>query len=167
MRPRIRQRLTQRQVANAMEFMGGGVEMLPPKTRGPTGTQKESAVNDAVKDWARIRQGVLYRNRRGMADLPKGGKMPFGLGPNGYGDLVGYLTIQITPEMIGRNMAVFSMIESKRPKTLLDRGGVEEDHQRDRILEVRAAGGIAGFARDAEQAEAIYQEWRNGFQTRR
>jgi hypothetical protein len=151
---------TRRQTTAAVSFLSLGTpnEVPMPEYRAPVkrGKQKESLVNDAVKDWANLRGGVLYRNRRGMVRLQNGNMMPIGLGPNGTGDLIGYLTITITPDMVGRKVAVFSMIESKTST------GTLEDHQRDRILEVRDAGGISGCARSAEDSERILQAWRAG-----
>lgn len=151
---------TRRQTTAAVAFLslGTDAEIPMPAYRAPVkrGKQKESLVNDAVKQWAQMRGGVLYRNRRGMVQLQSGARMPIGLGPNGTGDLIGYLTITITPDMIGRKVAIFSMIESKTAT------GKLEDHQRDRILEVRDAGGISGCARSAEDSEQILQTWKAG-----
>ncbi len=147
---------SQRAIRNQLAFMAGSTKMEAPQATnrtGPRGRQPESKVNDAVKEWARYRQGVLYRNRRGMVELRSGAKMPIGLGPNGYGDNVGYLTVTITPEMVGRRVAVFTMIESKV------RGGAD-DHQLKHIEEVRDAGGIAGCATSAEDCEQILTHWR-------
>lgn len=120
----------------------------------PRGRQPESKVNDAVKEWACVRNGVLYRNRRGMVDLPNGGKMPIGLGPNGTGDLVGYIRVQITPEMVGRTLPIYTEIESKTETGRL------ADHQLARIEELRDADAISGCARNAEDAERLLQRWR-------
>lgn len=125
----------------------------PKKERKNSGRQPESAVNDEVKRWANARDGVLYRNRRGMVELRSGVRLPIGLGPNGYGDLCGYLTIQITPAMVGRRVAVFAMVESKTEKGRLD------DHQLQMIEEVRDAGGIAGCCRSAVDAEVMLATW--------
>jgi hypothetical protein len=147
---------SQRSIRNQLAFMGGSAQMEAPSARaGKRGRQPESKVNDAVKEWARYRGGVLYRNRRGMVQLPSGGQMPVGLGPNGYGDNVGYLTITVTPAMVGRRVAVFAMIESKV------RGGAD-DHQLMHIEAVRDAGGIAGCANNAEDCERILLTWKEG-----
>lgn len=161
MRPKIPTRPSKRSLAAYDAFASGQLDKMPayvaPKKRGK---QPESASNDAVKQWANYRNGILYRNRRGMVDMPWG-KMPFGLGPNGYGDNVGYLTITVTPEMVGRKIAVFSMIECKRADKALSTPDTN-DHQEKMIQEVRSAGGFAGFARQAEDAERLWQEWLRG-----
>ena len=162
MKPRLSRPPSKRAVRNHLAFLSGATVMEQPNKRsGPRGKQPESASNDAVKQWANLRNGVLYRNRRGMFELPNGTKLPYGLGPNGYGDNVGYLTITITPDLVGRKVAVFSMIECKRAdKALKDPS--EYGDQFKYIEEVRDAGGIAGLARQAEDAEEILTNWRNG-----
>jgi len=149
---RYARRPTQRAVRNQLEFMRGGTTMEQAK---PRGKQPESKVNDAVKQWGRLR-GQLYRNRRGMIDLPNGGKMPIGLGPNGAGDNVGWQTVTITPAMLGRKVAIYTEIESKTDSGLL------AEHQLARIEEVRDAGGIAFVARSAEDCEEEFNRWRAG-----
>lgn len=166
MRPRIVRRPSKRELSNhaaAFDALAMGCEVAPvmeqPKVRttGPRGKQPESASNDAVKSWARYRAGVLYRNRRGFARTEDGG-FPFGLGPNGYGDNIGYLTITVTPAMVGKRIAVYAMVECKRADKAL-KNPAEYGDQHKYVIEVRDAGGIAGFARQAEDAEAIYLRW--------
>ncbi len=159
--PAIKRDPAQRDIRNWQTFAAGGTEMEISRPRAPNGKQPESASNDAVKAWANLRNGTLYRNRRGMLTLPSGGKMPYGLGPNGYGDNVGYLTITVTPEMVGRRIAVYTMVECKRADKALHAPD-PDDPQLKYILEVTDAGGIAGFARHAEDAELILERWRRG-----
>jgi len=136
--------------------MGGSavVEQAPARK---TGTQKETAYDKANADTARALYGaVLYRNRRGMVQLPGGGMFPYGLGPNGFGDRVGYTPIKITAEHVGRTVAVFTMIEAKT------KDGVVSSDQITRIEEVKDAGGIAGVARCPDDVVAIYNGWKDG-----
>jgi hypothetical protein len=121
------------------------------------GKQPEGKVNEANQQWARIRNGVLYRNRRGMFPLPNGGMLPFGVGPPGSGDLIGYLRILITPEMVGRTLPIYTEIESKT-----DSGRLAE-HQIKRIEELRDVQAIAGCARSADDCEEILKRWRDGY----
>jgi hypothetical protein len=125
--------------------------------RKKTGRQKESLVNDAAKEWARARNGVLYRNRRGMVELSSGAKMPIGLGPNGTGDLIGYMRVRITPEMVGRVLPIYTEIESKT-----DSGKLAE-HQQARIEELRDVQAIAGCVRNVDDCEQIMARWRDGY----
>jgi hypothetical protein len=131
------------------------IEQSAVRKRG--GKQPEGKVNEANQQWARIRNGVLYRNRRGMLPLPNGGMLPFGVGPPGSGDLIGYLRVLITPEMVGRTLPIYAEIESKT-----DSGRLAE-HQIKRIEELRDAQAIAGCARSADDCEEILKRWRDGY----
>lgn len=71
----------------------------------------------------------------------------------GAGDLIGWQTMTITPDMIGKKVAVFVSIEAKT-KT-----GKPSPEQVNWIGALRRAGGLAGIARD--EAEAI--QILNGF----
>lgn len=148
-------RPSRRAVRNQLAFMGGATAM-EQTVSSPRGKQPESRVNDAVREWGRLR-GALFRNRRGMIDLPRGGKMPIGLGPNGAGDNIGWQTVTITPAMVGKRVAVYTEIESKTP------AGRLAEHQQQRLEEVRDAGGIAFVATQAQDCEDGFNRWRERF----
>lgn len=77
-------------------------------------------------------------------------RIKFGL-CEGSPDLVGWKTIEITPEMVGQKMAVFVGMEVKQADGRV-RGNQE------RFLKVlQAAGGIAGIVRSVEDAESIIE----------
>lgn len=68
----------------------------------------------------------------------------------GSGDLIGWKSIVVTPDMVGELVAVFSSIEVKPPK-----GGritADQINWRDKVL---SAGGYAGIARSPEDAKSI------------
>ena len=75
-------------------------------------------------------------------------KVHFGLRP-GSADLIGWKTIEVTQEMVGSRIAVFSSIEVKAP------GKRQEPEQGNWMRQVQAAGGIAGVARTVINAEYI------------
>lgn len=158
-RLKIPRKPSQRQIRNhlaGLDALANGTtpnyEHAKPRK---TGTQKETAYDKANAEAAAALYGAtLYRNRRGMVQLPGGGVFPYGLGPNGFGDRVGYTPIIITLDMVGRKIAVFTMVESKTP------AGVVSDEQLKCIEEVRDAGGIAGVARGPDDVVLIYQGWR-------
>jgi len=78
-------------------------------------------------------------------------RIQYGLFP-GSGDLIGWRSIVVTPEMVGKRVAVFVSIECKSET------GREQGNQivwRSRVCE---AGGIAGVARSEEQALEIINE---------
>lgn len=101
--------------------------------------------NNVAKAWvgeaSHLRDGsVLIKNPRILhAGLFKGS-----------GDLIGWRTITITPDMVGQEIAVFASIEVKPPK-----GGRITQDQRDWADKVLAAGGFAGIARSADDAKNI------------
>lgn len=89
----------------------------------------------------------LWRNNTGALKDTNGRLVRYGL-CKGSADLIGLRTIEITPDMVGQRIAVFTAIEVK------DRGRPTPEQLR--FLEVvRAAGGIAGVARSVEDARSI------------
>ena len=80
--------------------------------------------------------------------------VPFRSGLVGGGsDLIGWKSVEITPDMVGRKVAVFHAIEVKAK-----RGIVSED-QKVFIANVKAAGGIIGVARSEEDYDQIVTEF--------
>lgn len=71
----------------------------------------------------------------------------------GSGDLIGWRTVEITPEMVGQRIAQFVSLEAKEGSGRLS---PEQRNWRD---QVRAAGGVAEEVRSVEDA--------NGFLTAR
>lgn len=67
----------------------------------------------------------------------------------GSSDLIGWTTVKITPEMVGREVAIFTAVEVKAI-----RGRATAD-QINFIDQVRKAGGLAGVARSPEEARKI------------
>jgi len=73
----------------------------------------------------------------------------------GQGDLLGWRTITITPDMVGCRVAVFLSVECKRTA-----GGRTSKDQAHWMQQVVKAGGIAGVANSPEAAKKIIQEYR-------
>jgi hypothetical protein len=67
----------------------------------------------------------------------------------GSGDLIGWRSVTITPDMVGKKVAVFSSLEVKGPH---GRGTKEQRAWADAV---RAGGGRAGFARSVDDARCI------------
>ena len=101
--------------------------------------------------------------KRLLRDLAPGGNAPLrpgdviirqarplhsGLCP-GSADLIGYVPITITPEMVGMRLAVFAGVEVKRP------GKRGAPQQLQWLGAVQAAGGRAGIATSVAEAQAL------------
>jgi len=72
----------------------------------------------------------------------------FGL-RTGSGDLIGWHTVTITPDMVGRRVAVFLSIETK------SNTGTADPEQKNWAEQVRYFGGISGIARSVSDAITI------------
>lgn len=83
--------------------------------------------------------------------------MPNGDPLVGTSDLIGWTTVEITPEMVGRRVAVLTAIETKESG-----GGDKREGQVNFIKRVREAGGIAGFASSPAAAQALVREFSGG-----
>lgn len=91
-------------------------------------------------DITRLKDGsILIKNPRPLqAGLCKGSS-----------DLIGWRSVTVTPEMVGRRVALFLAVEVKG-----DRGRATPE-QRNFIDRVRLDGGLAGVARTVDDALAI------------
>lgn len=87
----------------------------------------------------------LFRNNIGLAKYPDGSRVQYGLCP-GSADLIGWRSVTVTPDMVGRTVAVFVAVETKAARGRVTAG------QNNFISRVREAGGIAGVARSENEA---------------
>lgn len=81
-------------------------------------------------------------------------RLKFGL-IKGSGDLIGWKSITVTPEMVGKKVAVFVSLETKREKFKPNRNNDHYERQATWAQNVLKAGGIAGFAKSVDDAESI------------
>lgn len=89
----------------------------------------------------------LFRNNTGALEDKTGRIVRYGL-CKGSSDLIGWQTVEVTPEMVGQRLAVFVALEVK------DKGRLTAEQAQ--FLEVvRRAGGIAGEVRSVEDAESV------------
>ena len=106
----------------------------------------------------------LYRNNVGMAYAGRaereGGAVyiahastvRYGL-EVGSADLIGYRMVTITPDMVGRKLAVFASVECKDDK------GRAKPEQEAWLAQIKAAGGLACIARSVEEArKGLYNQ---------
>lgn len=110
----------------------------------------ESEANILMRIRKRFNQGPvrLFRNNQG-AYKKDNYYIEYGLANPGGSDLIGWKTITITPEMVGKICCVFTAIETKRP------GKKATVEQNNFINAVLAAGGFAGVATDTADVEDI------------
>lgn len=110
------------------------------------------------KAW--VGAGKPIRNKDGSVTLAAAQPVTLGFGlvtgnpVNGSSDLCGMTSIIVTPEMVGKPVAVFTAIETKRTK-----GGRTSEDQGDFIAFVRKSGGIAGVANTPAAAQAIVTDY--------
>lgn len=90
----------------------------------------------------------LFRNNVGVLQDRGGRFVTFGLCV-GSSDLIGYRTMIVTPEMVGKKVAVFAALEGK------DERKMPTEPQRRFMLSVKEAGGIAGVFRSVDDAAAL------------
>jgi hypothetical protein len=68
----------------------------------------------------------------------------------GSSDLIGWTTVTVTPEMVGQKLAIFTAIEVKK-----NIKSVVSAKQLNFLTVIKNAGGIAGLARDPEEAARL------------
>ncbi len=85
---------------------------------------------------AHASQGRIFRNNTGSVVTQDGRFITFGLCV-GSSDLIGWTEIEITPEMVGQKLAVFTAVEVKK------KGKKPSKEQLNFIRIVSEAGGIA------------------------
>lgn len=110
-------------------------------------TQKsEQAIQQEIR--LRLSRGRvrLLRNNTGILKDRFGRPVQFGLA-KGSGDLIGWRTVTITPEMVGQRIAQFVSLEVKTAT-----GRVRPEQEQWRKV-VEQAGGVAAVVRSVEDAE--------------
>lgn len=83
-----------------------------------------------------------------MVILDRARRVQFGM-HRGSGDLIGWRSVTVTPDMLGRTVAILASVEVKAPR---GRPTPEQIHWADTV---RAAGGIAGIACSPEEARRL------------
>lgn len=87
--------------------------------------------------------GREVHNSDGTVILSDARRIRFGLAV-GSSDLIGWVPVTVTDEMVGRTLAVFTSTEVKMPK-----GRISQE-QRDWLTAVENAGGIANVCRSVD-----------------
>jgi hypothetical protein len=100
--------------------------------------------NNTAMGWA----GPSHRQPNGDVIVRNGYPIRAGL-CEGSSDLIGWTPVTITPEMVGRRVAIFTAVEVKTPT------GRPTHEQLNFIARLKADGGYAGIARSEEEAIQI------------
>jgi len=112
-----------------------------------TNMASETTLLNRIRQAASRLSARVFRNNVGVAKYPSGHTVVYGLHP-GSSDLIGWTTIEVTPSMVGRRVAVFTSLELKQ-------GSGRTTPEQDAWLRaVREAGGIAAVVRSVEDAES-------------
>ncbi|MGB4498522.1 MAG: VRR-NUC domain-containing protein [Methylococcaceae bacterium] len=90
----------------------------------------------------------VFRNNVGALKTETGQLVRFGL-EKSSSDLIGFRSIKITPDMVGKTIAQFVSIEIKTEK------GKPTDGQKRWLDMILKFGGIAGIARSIDEAKEL------------
>ncbi len=112
-------------------------------------TRATSFRNHVGSGW----HGKLVSHRDGRAVIEGARPLHAGL-CDGSADLIGWAEVLITPDMVGRKVAVFTALEVKSP------AGRPTDEQRNFLQRVKTAGGIGEVVRSEDQAVAAVRLYR-------
>lgn len=93
-----------------------------------------------------MRPGQVYRAEGGERVITNPRLIEFGL-VKGSGDAIGWRSVEITPDMVGKRLAVFLSVETKA------KAGRVSAEQLNWLQQVQAAGGIAIILREGDQLQ--------------
>lgn len=113
----------------------------------------ESHIQQQIRIACNTGETRAWRNN--IAKLKVRGQwVGFGIPGKGGSDLIGFHTMTIRPEHVGKKVAVFLAIECKSAT------GKPTPDQVNFINFINAAGGIAGIARSAEEAASLIHDFK-------
>lgn len=96
----------------------------------------------------RIQKTEVVQLRPGDIVIQDGRPLHAGL-CEGSSDLIGWTERTITPDMVGKKVAIFTAVEVKTPN------GRASAEQLNFIERIRQAGGISGIARSPQEAQDL------------
>ena len=104
-----------------------------------------------IADKALEKRPFLFLNDNGLGYRKDGTPFRYGLQP-GSGDMIGWTEIIISPEMVGKRIAVFTSIEIKTKNDRMS------DKQKKWFLAVKRSGGIAKIHKERNDETIEIQE---------
>lgn len=126
-------------------------EILRAVCRGPIRLLRQNAGQGWIGDSRRIDRDTTIHAPAGSVIIYNA--RPFRAAVEGLSDLGGWRTVQITPEMVGRRIAVYIALEVKAPR------GRPSAEQKNFLRVVSEAGGIAIVARSSDEAAKGLDDW--------
>lgn len=110
---------------------------------------KETAIQQAVRLALSQAGAVVFRNNQGAYQDDQGRWIKYGVCNPGGSDLIGWTSVTVTPDMVGKTVALFTAVEVKTPT------GRVTPAQQNFIDQVNKAGGRAGVVRSSEDAQLL------------
>lgn len=129
--------------------------------------KEESEVQQEVQGEAAKYGCILMRNNCGACQDATGRVIRYGLGNTSKkrqdkiasSDLIGITKVRITPDMVGKDVAIFTAIEVKKESWNHDKKlDAREKAQKAFIDWVRSLGGLAGFANSLDNVKGIIRK---------
>jgi hypothetical protein len=108
----------------------------------------ESTIQEHIRAACNTGGTRAFRNNIAKLNV-KGRWIDYGIPGKGGSDLIGWHSVTVTPDMVGRKLAIFLAIECKTAK------GYLKPEQKFFIDAVTNAGGLAGVARSVDDAKTI------------
>lgn len=130
----------------------------------------EGYASQEVRKRASQWKARIFRNNSGVLTDKSGRPVRFGLGNESSkvnkefktGDYVGWFPVTITPDMVGKTIAVFANIECKAVgfTVKLDYNANSREYAQDKFNKlVINQGGIAGFAWDWQSVDKLVNDF--------
>ena len=110
---------------------------------------RNNVANGLVGQMKRVEKDGPVQLKVGDWVVRNGRRTQFGLCV-GSSDLIGWKTITVTPDMIGKKIAVFTALEVKTST------GAATPEQMQFVSAVSNSGGMAGVVRSADEAVAVF-----------
>lgn len=124
--------------------------------------KSESEIQQEIQLEAPKLKVSLMRNNSGGFKDENGRLVRYGLGQTSNlqayksSDLIGWTEVVITPDMVGKSMAVFTAIEVKKEDWKPKYKDTRETAQRNFIEWVKSRGGIAAMVNSVDEFKKIF-----------
>lgn len=125
--------------------------------------KSEDEIQQLIQIEAAKNNSRILRNNSGALKDATGRTVRFGLGNVSKkinetfksSDLIGFTKVTITPDMVGKTIAIFTAVEVKKEVWTFNPDDKREVAQNNFIEWVKTAGGYAGFANSIDSLKKI------------